>query len=371
MNLKNLPEIDFVTADAEEMLQNAKTVAEGILGRSISRSDPLYLFLESLIAVLLQYKLLVDDVAKQNLLYYARDNALEHLGTLVGVQRLAASKAQVTCNVKLSAEFSRTITILAGTRVNSGDEINFAMDEDLIFLPGETEKTAKFTCVEVGTIGNKYTVGELNKIVDPQAFLAEIKNITVSDGGADVETDDHLRERIAVAPESFSVAGPFGAYDFFTREASSLVTDVFIDSENPGEVDIYFLQNNDIPTEEVIEIVYNYLSDRSKRPLTDHLFVKIPDVINYNIDLIYYISKEDAAQSVAIQNEVNKAVENFVAWQKSKIGRDINRTELEYKIRAAGAKRVEIAEPSFTVVEKNQVAVADNINVVFNGLEEE
>ena len=149
------------------------------------------------------------------------------------------------------------------------------------------------------------------------------------------------------------------------------MTDVFIDSENPGEVDIYFLQNNDIPTAEVVEIVYNYLSNRSLRPLTDNLFVKVPVVINYNIDLIYYISKEDVAESVTIQQKVNQAVDDFILWQKSKIGRDINKTELEYKIRSAGAKRVEIAEPAFTVVGKNQVAVCNNVNVIFSGIEDD
>jgi len=371
MNLKNLPELNFAEVDVEKMLANAKAICEGILNRPIERADPLYLFLKSLIAIVAQYQLLVDEVAKQNLLYYSKGEALEHIGALVGVERLPASKAVTTCKVTLSADLNRTITILAGTRVNSGDEINFALDEDLIFLPGEVEKVGKFTCVEVGEVGNGYAVGELNKIVDPQPYLAEIKNITVSDGGADVEDDDSLRGRIAVAPESFSVAGPFGAYEYFTKQASKLVTDVFVTSENPGEVDIYFLQENDLPTPEVIDIVYNFLSDRSLRPLTDNLFVKVPEVIYYNIDLIYYISREDAGSVTTIQAKVDSAVADFISWQKSKIGRDINKTELEYRIRSAGAKRVEIAEPAFTVVNENEVAICENVNVIFAGLEDD
>lgn len=370
MNLKNLPELNFVEVDIEKMLADAKKIVESELNRTVSRADPIMLLIKSLLAVIAQYSLLLDEVAKQNLLAYSKDDALEHLGALVGVSRLTATKAVVTCKVSLSAVMTKTVTIVKDTRVNAGDDINFAMDEDLIFLPGEVEKTAKFTCVEFGEVGNGYGVGELNKIVDPQAFLAAIENVTVSDGGADVESDDSLRERIAIAPESFSVAGPFGAYRFFTFQASTLVSDVFIDSENPGEVDIYFLQENDLPTPEVIDIVYNYLSDRSRRPLTDHLFVKVPEVIYYNIDIIYYIAEEDAAEVVPIQNKVDAAVADFITWQRSKIGRDINKTELEYQVRKAGAKRVEIVEPAFTVVEKNQVAVAENVNVIFGGVEE-
>ena len=370
MNLKNLPELNFVEVDVEKMLSNAKTICEGILQRPIERADPLYLFLKSLIAIVAQYQLLVDEVAKQNLLYYSKGEALEHIGALVGVERLPATKAVVTCKVTLSADLNRTVTILAGTRVNSGNEINFAMDEDLIFLPGEVEKVGKFTCVEVGEVGNGYAVGELNKIVDPQPYLAEIKNITISDGGADVESDDSLRGRIAIAPESFSVAGPFGAYEYFTKQASSLVSDVFIDSENPGEVDIYFLQENDLPTAEMLEIVRNFFT-RDIRPLTDNLFIKSPEVVYYNIDLIYYIGKESAAEVVQLQQKVSQAVADFITWQKSKIGRDINKTELEYRIRAAGAKRVEIAEPVFTTINKNEVAICENMNVIFAGVEDD
>ena len=263
----------------------------------------------------------------------------------------------------------KTVVVKQGTRINAGDEINFALDEEIIFLPGEVEKTAKFTCVESGVVGNNYLPGQLKKIVDPQPFLKSIENITVSDGGADVESDDSLRERIAIAPESFSVAGPRGAYEFFVKQASSLVTDVFVRSENPGEVDIYFLQENDLPTAEVIEIVENFLANREVRPLTDQVFVKVPEVVNYNIDLKYYISTDDAGSSSIIRQKVENAVAEFVSWQKSKIGRDINKTELEYKIRAAGAKRVEIAEPVFAVVEENQVAVCENQNIFFAGLE--
>ena len=371
MNKNNLPALTFASADIEKMLADAKSIVENILGRPVERSDPLMLFLKSLIAVVAQLQILVDYSAKMNLLAYSTGDALEHLGYLVGVYRLDATAATVTCKVTLSATMSKAVTILQGTRVNAGDDINFALDEDLTFLAGEVEKTAKFTCVEVGEVGNGYGVGELNKIVDPQPFLLAIENTTISDGGSDIESDDSLRERIAIAPESFSVAGPFGAYEFFTRQASNLITDVAIFSENPGEVDIYFLQENDLPTAEVIELVETALNDRTVRPLTDQVFVKVPEVVNFDIDLKYFIAASDSASATVIQAKVDKAVEDFILWQKSKIGRDINKTELEYQVRLAGAKRVEITAPTFTAVEDNQVAVCENCAINYAGLEDD
>ena len=368
----NLPELNFATADPEKLLDAAKTICEGILGRTLSRADPLMLFLKSLIAVNLQLRLLIDETAKLNLLYYSSGDALDHIGLLMGVYRLPASAATCSAKVTLSAPMTHAVTIAKGTRINAGDNINFAMDDDLTFLAGETELTAKFICVEVGDVGNGYAVGELNKIVDPQAYLLSIENISATEGGADIESDDNFRERIRIAPESFSTAGPTGAYEYFTKQASSLITDVFITSENPGEVDVYFLlEGGELPGDEMIELVYQTLSDRTVRPLTDHLFVKVPEVVNFDIDLVYFISFDDASAASTIQTKINSAVDDFIVWQKSKIGRDINKTELEYRIRLAGAKRVEITLPQFTTVADNQVAVCNNVNVLYGGLEDD
>lgn len=371
MNFKDLPEVNFVDFDAETIFNDSKKICEQLLGRNVEKSDPLFVFLKSMIAVILQQRALIDSVAKDNLLAYAKDSALDHMGALVGVYRLKSSNATCTCQVSLSAPVSRAVTIKKGTRVNAGDDVNFALDDDLTFLAGQTSLTAKFTCLESGEIGNNYAVGELDKIVDPQAFLAEIINITKSEGGADVESDDHFRERIRIAPESFSTAGATGAYEFYTKKASSLIEDVFVTSENPGEVDVYpLLKNGELPDAELLDLILQTLNDREIRPLTDLVFVKVPEIIEYDIDLEYWISLEDSASAFKIQTQVEKAVDDFILWQKSRLGRDINKTELEYRIRAAGAKRVEIAAPVFTFTPENAVAVNVNKNVVYNGLEE-
>ena len=371
MQIGNLPQLTFADANIDEMLENAKTIAEKILGREVRRADPLMLFLKSMIAVIAQYNLLLDELAKMNLLAYSKGKALEHLGALVGVERLAATKATCSCKVCLSDIISHAVTIQKGTRVHSGDDIYFSLDEDLIFLSGETELEGKFSCSIEGEVGNGYKVGELNKIVDPQAFLLSIENITISDGGSDIESDDNLRERIRIAPESFSTAGPSGAYEFFVKKASDLITDVEIVSEKPGEVDIYFLQSNsDLPTQEVIDKVYETLSDRTVRPLTDKVIIKNPVQVDYEIDLRYFISRSDAANQLSIQKKVEAAIEEFILWQRSELGRDLNDSRLIEMIRQAGAKRVEIISPAFQIISENSVAICTNKNILFAGLEE-
>ena len=370
MDIKNLPEITFLKDTVEEILSKAQKILEEELGRKVSRADPLMLLLKSLVAIIYQLFIFVDDLARQNLLAYARDEKLEHFGVLVGVQRLQAAAATTTCKVTLSDALNKPVTIKAGTRVHAGDDVYFALDEDLIFLSGETELEAKFTCTFTGEVGNGYKIGRLKIIVDPQPFLLSIENLTVSDGGADTESDDNYRERIAIAPESFSVAGPEGAYKFFVKSASALITDVSVTSDNPGEVDIYFLQkNSDTPTQEMIDKVYDVLNNREIRPLDDFVVIKMPEIFDYEIDLKYYISRDDSAAVSTINKKVQAAVEEFILWQKSKLGRDLNDSKLIEMIRTAGAKRVEIITPNFEVIPENCIAICGNCNVDFGGLE--
>ena len=51
---------------------------------------------------------------------------------------------------------------------------------------------------------------------------------------------------------------------------------------------------------------------------------------------------------------VEAAVDAYESWQR-KMGRDINPTELGYRVRAAGAKRVKLAAPADIVIEKTQL----------------
>ena len=66
-----------------------------------------------------------------------------------------------------------------------------------------------------------------------------------------------------------------------------------------------------------------------------------------------------------------EAVNAFVLWQKSKLGRDVNPSELIRRIMDAGAKRVVVTAPEYAAVSVTQVAVAKTTNVSLGGMEVE
>lgn len=372
MKLSELTTINFATADEQELESAAVALVEELLERKLERADPLRIFLKSLIAIIIQQRLLIDQTAKQNLLAYAEGDYLEHLGALVGCERLPASSAVTTVAVTLSTVREVSTTIRQGTRITADDTVYFALDEDVIILAGEISATAKATCTVTGEVGNGYAAGEINRVVDPQAFLQSIVNITTSEGGADVEADDAYRERIHEAPEAYSCAGSEGAYIYHTKSVNQLIVDVAVDSDVPGNVQVYpLMKGGELPGEEILSAVYDYLNDKTVRPLTDNLFVVAPTVAEFALDVTYYVARSDAIAAAAIDEAAQQAVADYVEWQRAKLGRDINPTEIIYRLKNAGVKRVEIRSPVFTATDKFTVAHATTINAVFGGLEDD
>lgn len=372
MNLEDLNKLTFASADPVQMDLDIVATVEGFLNRKLERADPLRLFLRGVELIICQLRLLIDECAKQNLLYYATGDNLEHLGILVGVGRLPAAPATTTLQLNLSTVRDKATIIPAGTRVSAGDKLYFATDENVVFAAGETQHTVTATCSELGEIGNNYAVGEINKIIDPTAFLSSITNLTVSEGGSDIETDDSLRKRIRIAPESFSVSGPSGAYEYWAKTASPLISDVYVDSENPGEVDVYVLEEDGVvPDKEMLNLVYETCNDKMIRPLTDLVVVKPPTVYSYDIELRYWIARSDQTRAGAIQVAAEQAIEEYMAWQRAKLGRDISPTELIYRLRAAGVKRVELIEPKFLAIPAHSVALTERLDAIFAGLEDD
>ncbi|HAN7490845.1 TPA: baseplate J protein, partial [Escherichia coli] len=84
----------------------------------------------------------------------------------------------------------------------------------------------------------------------------------------------------------------------------------------------------------------------------------------------YWINSSDKNRTTLIQSEVEKAIDEYKQWQRSVMGRDINPDEIIQRLKNAGAKRLEISSPVFTVIGETQVARERNINCQYAGLED-
>lgn len=376
--LNNLPDINFVEKDVETLLSNMISEFEEAhyeaTGETItlSQGDPRRILIFSQALRLYQAYQLIDHAAKQNLLKYAVDEYLDNFGARYGEKgkRQSAKAAITTMRYTLSAPQINNISIPIGNRTSPGNDLFFRTTEYSEIAAGQLYVDTIVECMTLGEVGNGYIAGQINVLVDPIPFINSVSNIDISQGGSDIQDDDSLREKIYLAPESFSVAGPEGAYEFLAKDYLSTITDVKITSPSDGVVDIRFiLKNGENPTETIIQGLKDYLSDKKRRPLTDKVQVGAPEQVPYNIDLIYYIKKSNEAVATTIQSKVNQAIDEYKLWQKIKIGRDIDPDELNTKIRLAGAKRAVIIEPTFTQLDDIEQAIEGNINIIYGGIE--
>lgn len=374
--IKNIPDVSFIDGLTLEDLQNQMisdftTKYREITGKDIelSLSNPYRLILYAVTLQHYQMYMHLDNAAKMNLLKYSRGSFLDQVAALRGVQRDKGACAMTTLRFAVDDVMPSAITIPVGTKV-SGNGIVFATTEVGEIKAGQETVAIQAQCTELGEKGNGYLPGEISRMVDTIPFVDAATNIKETAGGADEETDDHLADRVYHAPSAYSVAGPADAYAYYAKAANPLIEDVYVSSPAPTEVEVRLsMHGGRLPSEELITNVTEYLSARDRRPLTDKVKVLAPDTVTYNIDLTYYIADAQKAVALEIQKKVQDAIESYILWQNSKIGKDINPSYLTHLIVAAGARRVEINEPVHTVVEKTAIPQIGTKTVTYGGIE--
>lgn len=369
-----LAPVNFLETDAETIRSQIITGFEQASGDTLAAGDPRRLFLLSIADVIIQQRTAINLAAQQNLLSYAQGGYLDALGQLLAVERMAESKAVTTIEFTLSQALGSVYTIPAGTQVTNG-VVTFETDEDLLIPIGETTGEVSASCTVAGPVGNDYLAGQISTIVTPMTFVSGAQNTTITTGGADAESDPDFADRIRLAPNSFSVAGPEKAYVYHAKSVSPAIIDVKVDSPTPGEVDVYvLLTDGTLPTEDTLEQIEEHLSDENIRPLTDYVVVKAPTASNYEIELHYWINQEDSSKAAQIQADVEAAVEQYRLWQQTKIGRDITPSKLLQLVFAAGASRVDDSKmkpAAWKKLEAMQVAQCTKVSVVYEGYKDE
>ena len=378
--IKSLPDISFIdnkTIDQvrQEMVADYESFISEATGQTVNleRSSVHRMELYAAAAQIYQAMQYIDRQGKQNILKYSYSDFLDNLASFKGVTRNPAAAATTTLRFTLSAERDTATGIPQGTRVSTAGSIDFATDVYAEIPAGSTTVDVPATCTVAGTDGNGLAIGELTTIVDPIPYVASVSNTTATEGGAEIESDADLAERVFLAPGAYSTAGPEDGYIYHAKAYSPAVGDVEATSDQEaGTVDIVFIMaDGSTPGEEMIEGMEGYLQGKTIRPMTDLVRVAAPEEVQYTINLTYYINRSDSAKAVTIQAAVAQAVEDYKTWQRA-IGRDVNPSQLTHMVMEAGAKRVTVTAPAYTAVGKTEVSALQGAAVVtYGGLEDD
>lgn len=371
--VREYPDIHFVDTDTNTVVNALIQSYEAFTGRTLYPADPARLFILWVADIIIQERVNIDFSARQNVPRYAEGEYLDSLAELFkDAYRLEPEKAKTTLRFTLSIPLEVATIVPVGTRVTVDGEIIFQTTQALTIPAGDLFGDVEAECQTDGEIGNGFVPGQITQLIDIFPYFGSVENVSESDGGADEESDVAFYERMRESVETFSTAGPLGAYEYYAKSASALIVDVKATSPEPGEVDVrVLLSGGQLPGEEILKEVLDILNADKVRPLTDHVTVAAPETVPYDIDFTYWTQEGGAVSDDKVAENIAAAVRTFKEWQGARMGRDVNPSYLISLLMQAGAKRVKVRSPVDTVVPDNAVAVIGETAVVNGGAENE
>lgn len=372
--MKDLPEPDFIDRDPQTITNELIALYEEKTGKTLypGQVDRIWVDIIAYRETLLRIR--IQESAKQNLVRYASGIMLDLLGELVDVTRLPAQYSTTVLSFTVEETQDTDLVIPAGTGVeNNGSTVTFSTDTDAVLVAGQLSVDVSATCDMAGAIGNDWQPGQITNLVDELGENIDIgvANITATANGSDEEDDENLRERIMLAPESFSTAGSANAYIFHAKSAHQDIVDVVPIRPEPGYVDLYLLTKDGLPDESLCDLVLQTCSEEDVRPLCDTVRVYPAKAVYYAIDAELVPYKE----SGEIQNAFEQAENNlstYVKYVSSKLGRDVGIDQLRKQLLVSGIKKIVFSAPSGDIeVARNECAFCTGITLKLGEAEDE
>ncbi len=157
------------------------------------------------------------------------------------------------------------------------------------------------------------------------------------------ETDDRLRRRILMAPDSFTVAGPEAAYVFHALSADVTIADAVATSPAPGEVLVSLLSEGGDGTASPAQIaaVVAALGD-DVRPLTD--YVTVASAIRVDFQIAAALTIASGPDPAIVLQAANADLASYKD-QRRRIGRTVARAGLIGALQVEGVENTILALP--------------------------
>jgi phage-related baseplate assembly protein len=192
-------------------------------------------------------------------------------------------------------------------------------------------------------IGVTYYDGETRLLITPADPIAVPPVVAVWESDAD------FRARLALKPESYSVAGPTEAFRFHALSASGQVKAASVTSPQPGTTTVYVLAKtgDGTPDAGLIATVLAALDDETIRPLSEEVLVAAAAIVNYSIDvdLIVYPGPAGEAALAAAQAELAT-----LAAASHTLDREVTLSAITAAAQRPGVKKNIINQPLADVV---------------------
>ena len=370
--------INYYDETGEDIEERGINTFKNLTGITLREGDERRSLIKVVSYLLYTHGKKINYTGANNFVSYADEETLGLIGENKEVDRGTASKASTTLEYTREGNLSERQPIPLGSRVTAGGQAIFETTETVYFEIDETTTTVTAECTEEGSEGNGYVAGQISTIVDTISFVTAVTNTTESNGGSDIQDLEEYRKDVQEAMDGYSIAGPSGAYKFYALNAHPTTTDAHVEQVSAGVVGVWILaEDGGIPGDDAIADTLAALSDDTVRPLTDSVEVNACTQASYNIDFDYYINEDVESSTLTIQDDVDTVVSDWIASNKSELGKDINPSKLIYNLMSlevsgeSALKRVVIREPVYTEITGKQVAIAGTTSAVYAGVEDE
>jgi phage-related baseplate assembly protein len=370
----NLPAISFANTDVTALANafitgwEAAWLADTGEVVNLSPADRRYHFILSFMGFIISANEQLDAAMKQDLLPFATGGFLDNITTIFGerAKRLGAQGAQTLLQFTLPSFTDQISDIPEGTQVSdgSGTGLIFATDNDLQIQPENLIGSVYATCTTVGPIGNGIPAGSVNGLIGwtNTSFTPTVTNLDTTSDGSDAESDDAMRARVFGVTDSYSNAGSYGAYRFFSESADPTISEVAIsgpeDGLAPGNVLVTVLcDGGNLPSTSILNKVRASINDDTVRDLCARVTVSAPTGVPFSVDISYWVPKVSVNNLSNIQTSVENAVQGFITNATTTLAYDVDPSILSASIVNAGAVNVIVNSPSFTTLVKSQVPI--------------
>lgn len=361
-------------------------------------------------------KIQANEAANLNLVEFSRYPFIDFIGKMKNCPRLTAKQGEDVLLIKLNTTFSYDLTITRGFQVKTNDGLHiFETTTDLIIPAGEVQGLVNIQSQEAISEINKYKAGEINTVISSSfSFIESVTNINGVSGGSDDETDESYAQRILLAPEGFSVAGPELAYIYWTLSSHPSIVDASVDipqknaqidvngtlaemsvntiendvfnakvnyqtgeieielkqdlasgskiktiMPHPYEIDIYALTTDGEASQSVLDDITETL--KPVRPISDYVVTKSAQVKEYSISGTVYL-KKDADETVT-KAAVKTVLNSFVNEFKNKLNRTIVLNQIIAKVNSVdGVFDFKPTSPTSDLLAEKQVYYSGSID---------
>uniref|UniRef100_UPI0001E27F76 baseplate assembly protein n=1 Tax=Pseudomonas syringae group genomosp. 3 TaxID=251701 RepID=UPI0001E27F76 len=168
--------------------------------------------------------------------------------------------------------------------------------------------------------------------------------VAVPPTAAVMEEDDALRERVQLAYEGLTTAGPRNSYILHARNASGQVADATAQSPTPAVVvvTVLALEGSGVASADLLETVRLNLSDEDVRPLGDRLIVQSAEILPFRINAVIHMvgsGPETEATLAECKNRLD-------AWinPRRRLGIEVARSGIDAQLHIIGVSRVDLQD---------------------------